>query len=256
MPSIAFYIGEALFVIVAIAYLAEEGRGVDEAGGARPRGAGSAVVERAAVEGAVAEPGGGRPALLVLHLALVLIGLELVVLRADVSPPWLWSLFRGLNVLALVLVPIVVVKSYPERLTAMLSETFGPWLFGVVWAVTSWGVASERPDMLDLALQPLIFLGMHHLLLLAPMLLLLLFDPPDRAASSGLPLGERLRHPAGVFFLLLALGVGLESIWVVHAHATSVLGTEPIAQIVGAVLLAFSVLRTTPRLRQQVVRGV
>lgn len=228
-----YVIGELVYVAAGIAYLAEEG------GGGLPGGEGLR-----------------RKLLLVVHLLLVLSGLELAVAAADIGPPWLLVATRAGNLFALAVVPVVVVKGYPTQLRAMLDETLTPVLFGAIWAAASQAADGGRVDWAQAVAQPVIFVGLHHLAVIAPLFLGLLVDPPARAMASSLPLRQRLTSGPGLFWL------GLMGLWLAQCVVTLValaelaFGSGLVPGSVGATLFLTSVGRSVRRLKGQVVRGV
>jgi hypothetical protein len=233
MKLIGGGIGELLFVIVAITYLKEEGKGV---------------------EGEVSH---GRPAFLVAHLLLILVALEVAIGRASTNST-LWTWLSVGNIFALLLLPLVVVKTYPTKVSGMIATTVGPWVLGVVWTIVT-GVVARGSSLVtgsDLLWQPLVFLGLHHLALLGPLFLLLILNPPAHAAARQLPPWKRFIHPAGLFIIAFSAGCIFQAVLVFRFHWNTVFGSELRVAAVGAGLFGISLLGSLPGLKRSIVRGV
>lgn len=226
-------LGELVYVAAGIAYLVEEGDG-DLRGRAGSR----------------------RKLLVTVHMALVLTGLEVAVARADLGPGWLWTAIRVANILSLAIVPVVIVKGYPKRLRAMIDTTLTPLLLGAAWAAAEQLLDGHRRiEWDDALLQPIVFLGLHHLAVIAPLLLQILLDPPERAAAADLTLRERLTSGLGIFWLVL-MGLWLtQAVMTLVALGELAFGTGVLSGAIGAGLFLVSVARAVRRLRFQVVQG-
>lgn len=229
-----FGLGELVFVAAAVAYLIEEGDG-----------------------GLPGREGRRRKILVSLHMALVLAGLELALYRAAVGPPWLWTAIRGGNVFALGILPVVIVKGYPTRLRSMIDATLTPLLLGTIWAVAEQLLdGSPRVRWADALLQPVLFLGLHHLAVIAPLFLRLLLDPPAKAMAASLPLRERLMSGFGIFWLAL-MGLWLtQTLITLVALGHFAFGAGALSGAVGAGLFVLSVGHSVRRLQVLVVKGV
>ena len=229
-----FGLGELVYIAAGVAYLVEEGDG-----------------------GLLGSAGTQRKWLVTLHMALVLVGLELAVHHAAIGPSWLWNGLRAGNLFAMALVPVVIVKGYPTRLRAMVDATLTPLVLGTVWAAAEQLIeGARRVEWDDLLLQPILFLGLHHLAVIAPLFLQLLFDPPAKAAAATLPLGERLRSGFGVFWLVL-MGLWLtQTLMTLVALGHQAFGADTLSGAIGAALFVLSVTRSVRRLKVEVVKGV
>lgn len=228
-----YLIGELAFVAAAIAYLVESG------GGGLDRG-----------------KAWSRRVLLVVHLALVLVGLEAAVLISDIQPEWLAVVTRVGNILSLCLVPVVVVRGYPMGTLAMVNETFVPLLLGVAWSFASSQFNSAAAQTWKEALvEPVVFLGLHHLAVVGPLFVSLLLNPPRHAEAASLPLAKRLTSGFGIFWMVLM------ALWTTQAvYALVVLGSYAFDQstVLGAlavVLFLVSVGNSVRQLKVKVVYG-
>jgi hypothetical protein len=138
-----------------------------------------------------------------IHLLLVLLGLELatrpmfdaaaVMALADWLPAWVGVAFGVGNMFGLAVVPLFVLKTYPEKTTAMARETLTPLVLGLGGAwLAPWFAEAAPPMATDGLTEALTFLGMHHLTLLGLSLGQALIDPPAHGAAASLSLRARL----------------------------------------------------------------
>jgi hypothetical protein len=197
------------------------------------------------------DPARGRTALRALHLLFVLVGLEValaVVHRPEALtaglpwvPGWTGPVLAGGNLFGLAIVPLLALKSYPERRAAMVSETFGPFLFGLALSGARVALDGDGPMTWQAPiLEALTFLGLHHAVLFSVMLALALVRPPFHAAAARLPLTARLLSGFGLFFLTLI------ALWACQAGlALALHGAAAFANGLAAGLVSLALLLTS-----------
>lgn len=229
-----YVVGELAFVAAAVAFLLEEGRrGLDRR---------TAVIRRV---------------LLVLHLGLVLVGIEAALAVADVSPQWLGVATRLGNVFSFCLVPLVVIRGYPLRLGEMLNETLAPLGYGAVWAGVR--VVLEGGGEVDWAralLEPVVFLGLHHLAVVGPLFVSLLLKPPGHAMASALSPKERLTSGFGLFWVVTMALWCTQAVYAMVVLGRYALGFGALVGAVGIGLFLVSVGRSVWQVKRLLVPSV
>ena len=180
-----------------------------------------------------------------LHALAVIIGVDLVFMMTEVSPPWLEGFFGLSNMFALVLLGVVVSMLFPirapgESLLPMVEVTLGPFTGAAVWGMITMPEELQWSDPGSWWL-PLVMLGFHYtilgVLLLSGLLLLRVADRPRQLWT----------EPAAVLFEVIILSWIMQIGWMVTTQTEMLLGHGTEGVILGVLMSLLGVWRIVSR---------